>query len=127
MKKIAVLFVLLSAVSFADFAQVNAKYQKLESEYSQLVDMENREFDKLRGNAQNAAQALDEKQRLKANIEERVSRLEGANTSKYFQSEYAGIIKEYKNVIKALDAEIASLSKIVDNYNAVESLKGGNE
>ena len=31
MKKIAVLFVLLSAVSFADFAQVNAKYQKLES------------------------------------------------------------------------------------------------
>ena len=88
--------------------------------------MENREFDKLRGNAQNAAQALDEKQRLKANIEERVSRLEGANTSKYFQSEYAGIIKEYKNVIKALDAEIASLSKIVDNYNAVESLKGGN-
>ncbi len=126
MKKIAVLFVLLSAVSFADFAQVNAKYQKLESEYSQLVDMENREFDKLRGNAQNAAQALDEKQRLKANIEERVSRLEGANTSKYFQSEYAGIIKEYKNVIKALDAEIASLSKIVDNYNAVESLKGGN-
>ena len=126
MKKIAVLFVLLSAVSFADFAQVNAKYQKLESEYSQLVDMENREFDKLRGNAQNAAQALDEKQRLKANIAERVSRLEGANTSKYFQSEYAGIIKEYKNVIKALDAEIASLSKIVDNYNAVESLKGGN-
>ena len=126
MKKIAVLFVLLSAVSFADFAQMNAKYQKLESEYSQLVDMENREFDKLRGNAQNAAQALDEKQRLKANIEERVSRLEGANTSKYFQSEYAGIIKEYKNVIKALDAEIASLSKIVDNYNAVESLKGGN-
>ena len=126
MKKIAVLFVLLSAVSFADFAQVNAKYQKLESEYSQLVDMENREFDKLRGNAQNAAQALDEKQRLKANIEERVSRLEGANTSKYFQSEYAGIIKEYKNVIKALDAEIASLSKIVDNYNAVQSLKGGN-
>lgn len=126
MKKIAVLFVLLSAVSFADFAQVNAKYQKLESEYSQLVDMENREFDKLRGNAQNAAQALDEKQRLKANIEERVSRLEGANTSKYFQNEYAGIIKEYKNVIKALDAEIASLSKIVDNYNAVESLKGGN-
>ena len=126
MKKIAVLFVLLSAVSFADFAQVNAKYQKLESEYSQLVDMENREFDKLRGNAQNAAQALDEKQRLKANIEERVSRLEGANTSKYFQSEYAGIIKEYKNVIKALDAEIASLSKIVDNYNKVESLKGGN-
>ena len=125
MKKIAVLFVLLSAVSFADFAQVNAKYQKLESEYSQLVDMENREFDKLRGNAQNAAQALDEKQRLKANIEERVSRLEGANTSKYFQSEYAGIIKEYKNVIKALDVEITNLNKVVDDFSQIEAIKGG--
>lgn len=126
MKKIAVLFVLLSAVSFADFNQVSAKYQKLEAEYSQLVNMENREFDKLRGNAANASQALQEKQALKANIEERISRLEGVNTSKYFQSEYAGIIKEYKNVVKALDAEIASLSKVVDNFNAVESLKGGN-
>ena len=126
MKKIAVLLVLLSAVSFADFAQVNAKYQKLEAEYSQLVNTENQEYNKLRANAQNAAQELEQKQTLKANIEERVSRLEGANTSKYFQSQYAGIIKEYKNVIKALDTEISSLSKVVDNYNAVESLKGGN-
>ncbi len=126
MKKIAVLFVLLSAVSFADFAQVNAKYQKLEAEYSQLVNTENQEYNKLRANAQNAAQELEQKQTLKANIEERVSRLEGANTSKYFQNEYAGIIREYKNVIKALDAEIASLSRVVENYNAVESLRGGN-
>lgn len=126
MKKIAVLLVLLSAVSFADFAQVNAKYQKLEAEYSQLVNTENQEFNKLRASAQNASQELNQKQALKANIEERVSRLEGANTSKYFQSQYAGIIKEYKNVIKALDTEISSLSKVVDNYNAVESLKGGN-
>ena len=126
MKKIAVLLVLLSAVSFADFAQVNAKYQKLEAEYSQLVNTENQEFNKLRASAQNASQELNQKQALKANIEDRVSRLEGANTSKYFQSQYSEIVKEYKNVIKALDAEISSLSKVVDNYNAVESLKGGN-
>ena len=126
MKKIAVLLVLLSAVSFADFAQVNVKYQKLEAEYSQLVNTENQEFNKLRASAQNASQELNQKQALKANIEERVSRLEGANTSKYFQSQYSEIVKEYKNVIKALDAEISSLSKVVDNYNAVESLKGGN-
>lgn len=126
MKKIAVLLVLLSAVSFADFAQVNAKYQKLEAEYSQLVNTENQEFNKLRASAQNASQELNQKQALKANIEERVSRLEGANTSRNFQSQYAGILKEYKGVIKALDAEISSLSKVVDNYNAVESLKGGN-
>ena len=126
MKKIAVLLVLLSAVSFADFAQVNAKYQKLEAEYSQLVNTENQEFNKLRASAQNASQELNQKQALKANIEERVSSLEGANTSKYFQSQYSEIVKEYKNVIKAVDAEISSLSKVVDNYNAVESLKGGN-
>ena len=126
MKKIAVLLVLLSAVSFADFAQVNAKYQKLEADYSQLINTENQEFNKLRASAQNASQELNQKQALKANIEERVSRLEGANTSKYFQSQYSEIVKEYKNVIKALDAEISSLSRIVDNYNTVESLKGGN-
>lgn len=126
MKKIAVLLVLLSAVSFADFAQVSAKFQKLEADYSQLINTEEQEFNKLRESAQNATQELNQKQALKANIEERVSRLEGANTSKYFQSQYSEIVKEYKNVIKALDAEISSLSRIVDNYNAVESLKGGN-
>ena len=90
MKKIAVLLVLLSAVSFADFAQVNAKYQKLEAEYSQLVNTENQEFNKLRASAQNASQELNQKQALKANIEERVSRLEGANTSKYFPKSIFG-------------------------------------
>lgn len=126
MKKIAVLLVLLSAVSFADFAQVSAKFQKLEADYSQLINTEEQEFNKLRESAQNATQELNQKQALKANIEERVSRLEGANTSRNFQSQYAGILKEYKGVIKALDAEISSLSRIVDNYNTVESLKGGN-
>ena len=125
MKKLGILFVLLSAVSFADYQTLNAKYNKLENEYNQLVNMENQQYSKLRGNAENASQQLQEKQALKAAIEEKMVKLEQTRNTKYFKGEYETLVKEYKNVVKALDVEIARLSKVVDNFNKVEELKGG--
>ncbi|RRD38914.1 adhesion protein FadA [Leptotrichia sp. OH3620_COT-345] len=126
MKKLGILFVLLSAISFADYQTINAKFSKLEGEYNQLVNMENQQYAKLRGNAETATQALQEKQALKAAIEEKMSKLEQTRNTKYFKGEYENLVKEYKNVVKALDAEIASLSKVVNNFDKVEELKGGN-
>ena len=129
MKKLGILFVLLSAVSavsFADYQTVNAKYNKLENEYNQLVNMENQQYSKLKANAENAAQKLQDRQALKTAIEEKMVRLEQTRNSKFFKGEYENLVKEYKNVIKVLDGEIARLSKIVDNFNKVEELKGGN-
>ena len=128
MKKLGILFVLLSAVSFSAERQttVEARFNKLEAEYNQLVNMENQQYSKLRANAENASQQLQEKQALKAAIEEKMSKLEQTRNTKYFKGEYENLVKEYKNVVKALDADIAGLSKVVDNFNKVEELKGGN-
>ena len=126
MKKIGALFLVLSAVSFAGHQEINAKFNQLESQYSQLVNLENQEFAKLKANASNAAQKLEERQRLKAALEERIAKIEGSAGAKFFKGEYGDLVKEYKNVVKALDEEIKTLSKTVENYQAVESLKGGN-
>ena len=100
------------------------RFNQLEAEYARLVDMENQEFGKIKANAENAAKQLEEKQALKSQIEEKISKIESAENSKVFKAKYAGIVKEYKNVVKALDSEIKKLSNVVENYQALEQLKG---
>lgn len=140
MKKIAVLCLVLGATSFAANKKATAKNSKpaatgttviarfnsLEASYAKLVETENQEFAKLAANADRMAQELEEKQALKANIEEKISRIEAMSDSKVYKEQYGAIVKEYKNVVKALDTEITKLAKMVENFNAVQSLKGGN-
>lgn len=140
MKKIATLCLVLSATSFAASKKaapknnkpaatgttVIARFNTLEASYAKLVETENQEFEKLAANAQNMEQQLQEKQALKANIEEKIAKIETMSDTKVYKEQYGEIVKEYKNVVKALDTEIAKLSKAVENFKAVESLKGGN-
>ena len=86
--------------------------------------MENQEFGKIKANAENASKQLEEKEALKAKIEEKIAKIEDAANSKVFKAQYAGIVKEYKNVVKALDTEIKRLTTVVENYQALEQLKG---
>ena len=72
MKKIGALFLVLSAVSFAGYQEINAKYNQLESQFTQLVNLENQQYAKLRANAENASQklkVLQERNSLKENME----------------------------------------------------------
>lgn len=142
MKKVGILFVVLSMMSFSANTQtvktkpgkkvatkaqaqtLVGRFNQLEAEYARLVDMENQEFGKIKANAENAAKQLEEKQALKSQIEEKISKIESAENSKVFKAKYAGIVKEYKNVVKALDSEIKKLSNVVENYQALEQLKG---
>ncbi|ASQ47892.1 MAG: adhesion protein FadA [Leptotrichia sp.] len=142
MKKVGILFVVLSMMSFSANTQTAktkpgkkvatkaqaqtlvGRFNQLEAEYARLVDMENQEFGKIKANAENAAKQLEEKQALKSQIEEKISKIESAENSKVFKAKYAGIVKEYKNVVKALDSEIKKLSNVVENYQALEQLKG---
>ena len=126
MKKLGALFLILSAVSFAGYQEINAKYNQLESQFTNLVNLENQQYAKLRANAEVASKKLDERQRLKAALEDRIAKIEVSAGAKFFKGEYGDLVKEYKNVVKALDEEIKSLSKTVEDYQAVESLKGGN-
>lgn len=142
MKKVGILFVVLSMMSFSANTQAAktkpgkkvatkaqaqtlvGRFNQLEAEYARLVDMENQEFGKIKANAENAAKQLEEKQALKSQIEEKIAKIESAENSKVFKAKYAGIVKEYKNVVKALDSEIKKLSNVVENYQALEQLKG---
>ena len=125
MKKIGILFVLLGAMSFAGYEEINSSFNKLESSYSQLTNLENQQYSKLRNEANKASQDLEEKQAMKATIEEKIAKLEKAKNTGYYKNEYEGIVSQYKEVIRALDVEISNLNKTIDNFNKVESLKGG--
>lgn len=140
MKKVGILFVLLSALSFSAAStkstkpsrpsktvttqSVSGRFNQLEAEYERLVNMENQEYNKLKANAEVAANKLAEKEAQKAQIEERIAKIEAAADSKAFKAQYADLAKQYKAVVKALDTEIKSLNTTVENFAAIESLKG---
>ncbi len=134
MKKVGILFVLLSALSFSAASSKSSKsattqtatgrFNQLEAEYERLVNMENQEYNKLKANADAAANKLAEKEAQKAQIEDRIAKIEAAADSKAFKAQYSELAKQYKTVVKALDAEIKSLSTTVENFAAIEALKG---
>ena len=103
---------------------VTGRFNQLEAEYERLVNMENQEYSKLKANAEAAANRLAEKQAQKAQIEERIAKIEAAADSKAFKAQYSELAKQYKTVVKALDSEIKSLNTTVENFAAIEALKG---
>ena len=143
MKKVGILFVLLSALSFSAAStkstkpsrpsktvttqSVSGRFNQLEAEYERLVNMENQEYNKLKANAEVAANKLAEKEAQKAQIEERIAKIEAAADSKAFKAQYADLAKQYKAVVKALDTEIKSLNTTVENFAAIETLKGNQQ
>ena len=134
MKKVGILFVLLSALSFSAASSkssktttnqtVTGRFNQLEAEYERLVNMENQEYSKLKANAEAASNKLAEKEAQKAQIEERIAKIEAAADSKAFKAQYSELAKQYKAVVKALDSEIKSLRTKVENFDAIKSLKG---
>ena len=144
MKKVGILFVLLSALSFSAASAkstkqakqpskqvaaqtVTGRFNQLEAEYERLVNMENQEYNKLKANADAAAAKLAEKQAQKAQIEERIEKIKAASESKAFKAQYAELAKQYEAVVKALDTEIKSLNTTVENFAAIETLKGNQQ
>ena len=125
MKKIGILFVLLGAMSFAGYEEINSSFNKLESDYEKLISLEDQQYNKLKENASNASQQLEEKQAMKAKLEEKIEKLETAKDTNYYKTEYSELVKQYKNVIKALDVEITNLNKVVDDFSQIEAIKGG--
>ena len=138
MKKVGILFVLLSALSFSAASQKSTKaarpvttqsvisrFNQLEAELERLINMEDQEYNKLKATAESAAERLAEKSAQKAQIEEKIAKIEAsASNTKSFKAQYGDIIKQYKAVVKSLDAEIRSLTTTVDNFAAIESVKG---
>ena len=125
MKKIGILLVLLSAISLASYEEVNANFNRIEADYEKLISLEDQQYNKLKENASNASQQLEEKQAMKAKLEEKIEKLETAKDTNYYKTEYSELVKQYKNVVKALDVEITNLNKVVDDFSQIEAIKGG--
>ena len=142
MRKIALLFIALSLCAFSAPSRASKgqkrntrnvqgkvvltpeeKFSQIESGYQKLVQMEDQEFERLKANATLASSQLEEKAALKAQIEDKIAKVQEARKNGAFGKEYDNILKEYRNVEKALDAEIKKLSRTVENYRAIESLK----
>lgn len=102
------------------------KFNQIESGYQKLVQMEDQEFERLKANATLASSQLEEKAALKAQIEDKIAKAQDARKNGTFGREYDNILKEYRNVEKVLDAEIKKLSRKVENFKALESLKSEN-
>ena len=135
MKKVGILFMLLSALSFSatskkssksvETQSVTSRFNQLEAELERLINMEDQEYNKLKATAEAAAEKLAEKSAQKAQIEEKIAKIEASSSNtKAFKTQYGDIIKQYKAVVKSLDAEIKSLTTTVDNFAAIESVKG---
>lgn len=103
------------------------KFNQLETEYNNIMILEENEYAKLKLKAENANKQLQEKQAMRNTIEEKISKIEENENSRVFKSEYGNLVKEYKNVIKQLDIEIKRLSKTVENFQILEQLKKGAE
>ena len=133
MKKVGVLFVLLSALSFSATASksarqvtVDAKFNQLEAEYEKLVNMENQEYSKLKANAEAAAARLTQLKAQKDQIVEKISKIKAPSNSREFRSQYSELERGYEAVVKELEVEISSLQTTVDNFAAIENLKANN-
>ena len=142
MKKVGILFMLLSALSFSatskkssktskkssktvETQSVTSRFNQLEAELERLINMEDQEYNKLKATAEAAAEKLAEKSAQKAQIEEKIAKIEAsASNTKSFKAQYGDIIKQYKAVGKSLDSDIKSLTTTVDNFAAIESVKG---
>ncbi|WP_369712813.1 adhesion protein FadA [Leptotrichia sp. HSP-342] len=133
MKKVGILFILLNVLSFSAVSAKSTKttttqsvigrFNQLEAEYERLLNMEQQEYDKLKATADAATNKLAEKEAQKAQLQERISKVEAAGEAKAFKAEYAELAKKYKSVVKALDNEIKSLKATIDNFTAIETLK----
>lgn len=141
MKKIFIILISLLAIGSLGFASTNhskvmnkkqpmtlvGKFNQLETEYNNIMMLEENEYAKIKLKAENANKQLQEKQAMRNTIEEKISKIEENENSRVFKSDYGNLVKEYKNVIKQLDIEIKQLSKTVENFQMLEQLKEGAE
>ena len=92
MKKVGILFMLLSALSFSatskkssktskkssktvETQSVTSRFNQLEAELERLINMEDQEYNKLKATAESAAERLAEKSAQKAQIEEKIAKI----------------------------------------------------
>ena len=132
-KKLAVLLgvLVLSSVSFAAPAKaarpaggsIENSLNNLENQLSRLQQMEDAKFREQEAQANAASQRLNNYNAMKDKIDERIAEIEANANTSIFEKEFKAKVAEYKNLKTQLDKEIAKEQKIIDNFEAIKSVR----
>ena len=127
-KKLAVLagVLVLSSMAYAAPAKKSSledSLNNLEKQLQRLDQMEQQKFNEQAALAQAAQQRLDKYVAMQANIDQRIADIEANANTSIFEKEFKAKVTEYKNLKNQLDREIAKEQRIIDDFEAIKSLR----
>ena len=122
MKKILLLFLALSVVSFAN-DEILSELKGLNSEYESLVKEEEARFQKERELSEAAKAQNIKLEELKASIEEKLAAAPEERKNKFFKDTFDGLVNDYSVYLKNIEGKIAENLEIVSNFEKIQMIR----
>ena len=122
MKKILLLFLILSIASFAN-DEIISELKGLESEYESLVKEEEARFQKERELSEAAKAQNIKLEELKASIEEKLTAAPEERKNKFFKDTFDGLVNDYSVYLKNIEGKIAENLEIVSNFEKIQMIR----
>ena len=122
MKKILLLFLILSIASFAN-DKIISELKGLESEYESLVKEEEARFQQEKELSERAAAQNIELQKLKLSIEEKLAAAPAERKTKFFKDTFDGLVKDYSVYLSQIEQKIAENSQLVSNFEKIKAIR----
>ena len=122
MKKILLLFLALSVVSFAN-DEILSELKGLNSEYESLVKEEEARFQKERELSEAAKAQNIKLEELKTSIEEKLAAAPEERKNKFFKDTFDGLVNDYSVYLKNIEGKIAENLEIVSNFEKIQMIR----
>ena len=122
MKKILLLFLALSVVSFAN-DEILSELKGLNSEYESLVKEEEARFQKERELSEAAKAQNIKLEELKVSIEEKLAAAPEERKNKFFKDTFDGLVNDYSVYLKNIEGKIAENLEIVSNFEKIQMIR----
>ena len=122
MKKILLLFSVLSIASFAN-DEIISELKGLESEYESLVKEEEARFQQEKELSERAAAQNIELEKLKASLEEKLATASEERKTKFFKDTFDGLVKDYSVYLSQIEQKIAENSQLVSNFEKIKAIR----
>ena len=122
MKKILLLFLILSIASFAN-DEIISELKGLESEYESLVKEEEARFQQEKELSERAAAQNIELEKLKASLEENLATAPEERKTKFFKDTFDRLVKDYSVYLSQIEQKIAENSQLVSNFEKIKAIR----
>ncbi|MGL5655638.1 MAG: adhesion protein FadA [Fusobacteriaceae bacterium] len=101
-------------------------FETLEKEYENLMKKEENFF-KSKENAAIAAQEkLNQQKVLYEEVAQKEQQLNSVKNVRFYKEQYANLAQKYKQVMEGLTTEMNEQKRIIDEFEKIKSIKGGN-